>query len=80
MLAIRQYQPSDYNAVRELHYLGLRQFGALADEGPLDEDLEDIPNHYINPTSPVIATKYLFLEAKVSTTIGKFSCTGADVN
>jgi len=33
-----------------------------------------------NLSSPVVASKWVFSEAKVSTTIDMFSCTGADVN
>jgi hypothetical protein len=38
------------------------------------------PHREVSLSSPVIASKAVFLEAKVSTTIGKFSYTVADVN
>jgi hypothetical protein len=34
----------------------------------------------INLSWPVVASKWVFFEAKVSTTIDMFSCIGADVN
>jgi len=47
MLQIRRYQPQDNEAVKELHYAGLAQFGATVDPY-YDSDLNDIENVYIN--------------------------------
>lgn len=48
-LKIRQYQPSDKNAIRELHHSALEPTGAMLPGGPWnDDDLNDIENEYIN--------------------------------
>jgi ribosomal protein S18 acetylase RimI-like enzyme len=47
MLQIRRYQPQDNEAVKELHYAGLAQLGAMTDPY-YDSDLNDIENVYIN--------------------------------
>jgi ribosomal protein S18 acetylase RimI-like enzyme len=47
MLHIRRYQAQDNEAVKELHYAGLAQFGATAD--PYDDsDLDNIEDVYIH--------------------------------
>jgi ribosomal protein S18 acetylase RimI-like enzyme len=47
MLFIRRYQAQDNEAVKELHYAGLAQFGATADPY-YDSDLDNIEDIYIN--------------------------------
>jgi ribosomal protein S18 acetylase RimI-like enzyme len=47
MLEIRRYQAADNHAVVELHYLALEATGAYF-PGKWNEDLDDIPNHYLN--------------------------------
>jgi hypothetical protein len=48
-LKIRQYRPSDNDAVWELHRLALEPTGAMLPGGPWnDDDLKDIENEYIN--------------------------------
>jgi ribosomal protein S18 acetylase RimI-like enzyme len=48
MLQIRRYQPQDKTVVKELHFAGLKQFGAGAHDPYRDGDLDDIENVYIN--------------------------------
>lgn len=45
-MLIRRYQEQDNEAVKALHYAGLRQFGAEADPYH-DKDLDDIQGTYI---------------------------------
>ena len=46
MFNVRQYEPSDYQAVWDLHNLALRQVGAHPGKGRWDDDLHDIDNIY----------------------------------
>ncbi len=45
--AIRRYRASDQDAVRELHRLGLDQFGVRLEDASRDEDLTDVLGHYV---------------------------------
>jgi hypothetical protein len=47
MITIRRYQPGDNGAVRELHVLALQPTGAIWDDGPWDQDLENIEGVYL---------------------------------
>lgn len=47
-LHIRRFNHGDLESVIELHHLGLDQFGANAGPGPWDDDLDDIPGHYLD--------------------------------
>jgi|ERR1043166_7500341 ribosomal protein S18 acetylase RimI-like enzyme len=48
MLAIRRYEPSDHDAVWELHEIALRAANADAGDGPWDDDLDRIEEVYLN--------------------------------
>ena len=56
MLQIRRYQAEDNDAVKDLHYAGIKQFDADAGtdadlfgvDSNIDADLDDIENVYIN--------------------------------
>ena len=48
MLEIRRYRDVDLAAVWELHRLALVPTGAYLGDGPWNEDLHDIQNHYLN--------------------------------
>ena len=45
-MIIRPYEPSDLDAVWELHNVALEATGAHLGNGPWDSDLKDIPNVY----------------------------------
>ena len=47
-LEIRQYQDSDNEAVRQLHYQTLAPTGALLPGGPWVDDLDDVQKHYLD--------------------------------
>jgi GNAT superfamily N-acetyltransferase len=47
-LNIRQYEPRDGDAVRELHDVALNAVGAHAGAGPFDEDLHRIAEVYLD--------------------------------
>ena len=47
MLEIRRYQAADNPAVWELHHRALEPTGAYFRDGKWDDDLDDIPNHYL---------------------------------
>ncbi len=46
-LIVRRYQPTDYEAVWQLHNLALHQVGAHAGNGPWDDDLHHIEMVYL---------------------------------
>ena len=46
-LKIRRYEPSDNDAVWQLHWLGLAEIGIKPNPGPLDQDFKDIENIYL---------------------------------
>lgn len=49
MLHFRRYEPQDYEAVKELHYAGLRQMGVIRTYDPnYDYDFDNIEHTYIN--------------------------------
>ena len=48
MFNVRRYEPSDHDAVWELHNLALHQVGAHAGNGKWDDDLHDIDAVYID--------------------------------
>jgi ribosomal protein S18 acetylase RimI-like enzyme len=48
MVAFRQYQPSDNEAVWELHISALQQAGAYLGSGPWDADLQHIERDYLS--------------------------------
>lgn len=47
MLEVRRYQPNGYKFVWALHRIALQQVGADLGDGPWDNDLRDIENHYL---------------------------------
>jgi len=58
MLTIRSYQPSDYDAVWDLHVLPMIQVGAYLGDGPWDDDLRDIPGAYLNSGGVFLIGEY----------------------
>ena len=46
-MTVRSYQPSDLDAVWELHNMALKATGAHLGNGSWDRDLRDIPNVYL---------------------------------
>lgn len=47
MLEVRRYQANDYDLVWTLHRVALQQVGAYLGDGPWNDDLRDIENHYL---------------------------------
>lgn len=47
MLTIRQYHDADKDAVWELHHIALDRIGFPYRDGPRDQDMHDIPDHYL---------------------------------
>jgi GNAT superfamily N-acetyltransferase len=47
-LLFRTYQPADFDPVMKLHKLALLHANAYTGEGPWDDDLHNIENHYLN--------------------------------
>jgi GNAT superfamily N-acetyltransferase len=58
MLTIRSYQPSDYDAVWDLHVLPMIQVSAYLGDGPWDDDLRDIPGAYLNSGGVFLIAEY----------------------
>ena len=48
MLSISRYEPSDYEAVWDLHNLALHHVGAHVGNGEWDNDLHDIDTVYFH--------------------------------
>lgn len=56
-MRIRQYQATDYDAVWELYNAGLRQFDINIGNGPWNDDLLEIENHYLRDGDFLVGTQ-----------------------
>jgi GNAT superfamily N-acetyltransferase len=71
-LIIRRYRQEDQSAVWELHVLGLQQMGAYGGDGPWDDDMRHIEEHYYQHEGEFLIGEY---EGKVAA-MGAFRKTG----
>jgi GNAT superfamily N-acetyltransferase len=54
----RTYQPTDFGSVLKLHKVGLVQTNAYTGEGPWDDDLLVIENHYLQNNGWFVVGEY----------------------
>ncbi len=57
-LKIRRYQESDQEAVWELHVSGLKQMDTYAGDGPWNDDVREITEHYLQNEGDFLVGEY----------------------